>query len=293
MSLGEDLKKDQPFSTHEESQKSITELTFKQQAGDAANKWLARNRSLVLRQTPFWVQGLAALLIGVSGTALLVGIFFRIDEVVTVQGQLKSIGGTISVKTPAGGKVAEVLFTDGSLVKKGEKLLRFDTRKASEDKLLLSNLIEIEKKQLNTQIKTINSQKMMLVGRIKVLERRIKTKKSILTEMASLVKQGGFQRLQYLEQSDELFQLENQQGELLEEKSQLVFRSDEIRLRSLKDINQMQSRLKEAELQLQYQNVVAPISGIIFDPQATVDGVINPGERIVSIVPQQGLFAEV
>ena len=96
------------------------ELTLKQKAGDAANRWMARNRSLVLRQTPVWAQSLAAILIGLSTTAVLGGIFFRIDEVVTVQGQLKSIGGTVEVKTPAGGRVAEVLFSDGEAVTKGQ-----------------------------------------------------------------------------------------------------------------------------------------------------------------------------
>ena len=37
------------------------ELTLKQKAGDAANRWMARNRSLVLRQTPVWAQSLAAI----------------------------------------------------------------------------------------------------------------------------------------------------------------------------------------------------------------------------------------
>ena len=89
------------------------DLSLKQRAGDAANRWMARNRSLVLRQTPVWAQSLAAILIGLCTTAVAGGILFRIDEVVTVQGQLKSIGGTVEVKTPAGGRVAEVLFSDG------------------------------------------------------------------------------------------------------------------------------------------------------------------------------------
>ena len=73
------------------------QLSMKQRAGDAANRWLARNRSLVLRQTPVWAQTLAALMIGLGGIAVIGGILFRIDEVVTVQGQLKSIGGTVAV----------------------------------------------------------------------------------------------------------------------------------------------------------------------------------------------------
>ena len=84
--------------------------TLNQRVGDAANRWMAKNRSLVLRQTPVWAQSLAAILIGLSTTAVIGGVLFRIDEVVTVQGQLKSLGGTVEVKTPAGGRIAEVLF---------------------------------------------------------------------------------------------------------------------------------------------------------------------------------------
>ena len=55
----------------------------------------------------------------------------------------------------------------------------------------------------------------------------------------------------------------------------------------------MKSRLKQAELQLQYQNVIAPTSGVIFQPKAFKLGVLEPGEKIVSIVPQSGLKAQV
>ncbi|WP_037987874.1 HlyD family secretion protein [Synechococcus sp. BL107] len=288
-----------PLITENTSQSSAddsnvrSKLTVKQQVGDAANKWLARNRSLVLRQTPAWAQGLTALMLALGGTALLVGIFFRIDEVVTVQGQLKSIGGTIEVKTPAGGKVAEVLFNDGDNVQKGQLLLRFDTRQAKQEQEMLVRVIAIEKKELKSQVSTINSQEAMLLSRVEVLKRRIKTKSMILKQMETLVEEGGFQRLQYLEQKDELFQLENQLGELLEQQNQLNNQVEQIQLSSTKSINEMETRLKAAELQLQYQNVNAPVSGIVFDPQASADGVMSAGERIVSIVPQKGLYAEV
>ena len=134
------------------------ELTLKQRAGDAANRWMARNRSLVLRQTPVWAQSLAAILVGLGTTAVVGGIIFRIDEVVTVQGQLKSIGGTIEVKTPAGGRVDEVFFNDGQIVKKGQPLLKFDTRQAADQKETLTRLIALEQNQLETQLETLRSQ---------------------------------------------------------------------------------------------------------------------------------------
>ena len=269
------------------------ELSLTQKAGDAANRWMARNRSLVLRQTPIWAQSLAGLMIGLGGIFLIGGIFFRIDEVVTVQGQLKSIGGTVDVKTPAGGRVAEVLFKDGEVVEKGQKLLRFDTRQAANQKNTLTRLIALEEDQLQTQLKTVDSQKNSLVGRQDVLEKRLKTKSIILSEMQVLVEQGGFQRLQFLEQQDQFFELQKQLGEIQEEQNRIQLQEDQIRLQSRKSINQMRNQLQEAELQLQYQNVLAPVTGVVFDPKARPEGVLRSGERILSIVPQQGLYAEV
>lgn len=272
---------------------TLEDRSLKQKAGDAANRWMARNRSLVLRQTPVWAQSLAAILIGLSTTAVLGGILFRIDEVVTVQGQLKSIGGTVEVKTPAGGRVAEVLFSDGDTVRKGQPLLRFDTRKATDEKQTLTRLIAAEEDQLKAQLDTLTSQEATLAGRRAVLQQRIITQSTILREMESLVQQGGFQRLQFLQQQDQLFELKNQINDLNEQQNRLKLQAEDVQLQSRKSIDQMRNSLREAELQLQYQNVLAPVTGVVFDPKARVEGVLGAGERILSIVPQQGLYAEV
>ena len=116
---------------HKSEQKSIS---LKNRAGDAANNWIAKNRSLVLRQTPVWAQSVALLLFILGTGSVAAGILFRIDEVVTVKGQLKSIGGNVEVKTPVGGKISEVFVKEGQAVSKGDKLLVYDTRKVIEDK---------------------------------------------------------------------------------------------------------------------------------------------------------------
>ena len=122
--------------------------TLQEKASNAANQWLARNRNLVLRQTPVWAQTMVGLLVGLGSVAVIGGIVFRIDEVVSVQGQLKSIGGTVEVETPAGGKIAETYVSDGDLVEKGQLLIVFDTREAKDKQGTLSRLIRLEKKSL-------------------------------------------------------------------------------------------------------------------------------------------------
>ena len=290
---GDDLGKNSEDSRVIDVQSDSIDLTFKQKAGDAANEWLAKNRSLVLRQTPVWAQALTAALIGLGGIVVLGGILFRIDEVVSVQGQLKSIGGTMEVKTPAGGRVQDVFFADGQQVKKGELLVRFDTRQALAEKKLLTSQIELETIQLKKQLSIYKSQDKTLKGQQDVLNQRLQTKESILREMKSLVEQGGFQKIQYLEQQDQVFGLRKQLADIEEQRSRLDLESERLVLQTQKSIDRMNTDLQRAELQLQYQNVLSPADGIVFDPQASPEGVLSGGQRILSIVPQKGLYAEV
>lgn len=268
-------------------------LKPKQVVSDAANKWLAKNRSLVLRQTPVWAQSMAAIFVAMGTLAVVGGALFKIDEVVTVQGQLESIGGSIEVMTPAGGLVDKIYFKDGEVVRKGQRLLSFDTRKAEKEAATLTSMIALEQSELESRLQTIDSRRMVLQGRKNLLEKKVRTKEMIVGEISKLVQSGGFQRLQYLEQVDQLLELKTQISQASAEISQVDFQVTQLKLDSGKSISDMRNRLLAARLQLQYQNVLAPVDGVVFDPKANVQGVISPGERILTIVPQKGLFAMV
>ena len=272
---------------------STENLTFKDKAGDAANKWLAKNRSLVLRQTPVWAQSLAALLIGLGTIAVVGGILFRIDEVVTATGQLKSLGGTVEVKTPAGGKIQKVYFKEGDSVKAGDLILKYDTRKVQEKKNTLITLIENEKNSLQTRLDSLDSQKRTLSIRKKLYEGILETKKTVLSEMEVLVSQGAYQKIQYLAKKDEVLQMRTQISEVDEQLGRIDIEKNANKLASEKSLNQLNNELKNSELQLQYQNVLAPTDGILFDLRAVESSVLQPGEKIASIVPQNGFYAQV
>ena len=245
----------------------------------SAERWLARNRSPVLRQTPVWAQSLAAILVGLGVSAVTAGLLFRIDEVITVKGQLESLSGSVDVKTPAGGKIAEVLFQDGSFVQKGQLLIRFDTQQATANQATSKRLIELERSELANKLN-------ILKGRASVLQKKVDTNVEISQELSELVKSGGFQRVQYLQQIDQLYELQNQLASINLEMNRS-------KLEAEKSIGQLVNQLKKAELQLQYQNVLAPVAGIIFEPKASVSGVINAGDTLVTIIPQTGLKGKV
>ena len=144
------------------SNKAHRGLTPREIVEQSAERWLARNRSLVLRQTPVWAQSLASIVITLAVTSVAAGILFRIDEIVTVTGQLVSISGNIEVKTPIGGKVAEVLFEDGSYVEKGQPLVRFDTRQARADQATSKNLIKLERADLKERLNILQGKEEVL-----------------------------------------------------------------------------------------------------------------------------------
>ena len=292
-----DAKKLPNITSHEKNsadEDSVVEsLTLKQRAGDAANNWLAKNRSLVLRQTPVWAQSLAVILILLGTGAVAGGILFRVDEVVTAQGQLKSIGGVFEVKTPIGGKISKVFFKDGVYVRKGQKLLNYDTREVLQEQITLEKLLKLEKQRFKTELSNYESQLNSLETQKRVLNKKFQTNKVILKSMKELVSVGGFQRLQYLQREDELYELQNQIIDLEDRQTRMNLEIDNTRINHNRTLDQLQNSLKQAEFQLSYQNVVAPIDGIVFDPQVAENSVLGSGERILSIVPQKGLYAEV
>ena len=198
---------------------SLENKNLKSKLTDASDRWMERNRSLVLRQTPIWAKSLIVMLLSLGSIGILGGIFIRIDEIISVPGQLKSIGGTVEVKTPAGGKIENVYYEDGQFIEKGDLLIQFDITEALEQQKTLTKLIKLEESNLKSSLKTIDSQNNTFLSQRKVVEQRLNTKSKIVADMASLVEVGGFQKIQYLQSLDEKFALESQLNDIDERSS--------------------------------------------------------------------------
>ena len=65
------------------------------------------------------------------------------------------------------------------------------------------------------------------------------------------------------------------------------------KISSTKRLEKLNNELNQAIVQLQYQNVVATTSGVIFEPKVAKSSVIGGGQTIVTIVPQGGLKGKV
>ena len=240
---------------------------------------LNRENALVMRQSPRWLQFFASLMVAIGSGMLVTGYLVKIDEVVTATGLLQASSGKTELKTPAGGKVADVLVKNGDLVRQGQMLVRFDTTLARERRDTAESLVRLERDSLKRQLAGLETQRA-------TLEQRLRTQSTITAEYGDLLNSGGMAKLQYLKEKDSEFEL----------RSRISILNDQVRQSQIdaeKRIRQLQSQIEEANLQLRYQNVVAPTGGVVFDLKAQTAGVIQPGEAILSLIPNQGLSAEV
>lgn len=242
-------------------------------------QWMSRNRSLVLRQTPIWAQSLAAIVICLGGIAVTAGFVFRVDEIISVSGQLESTEGDTEVKTPVGGKIANVYVKNGQEVTKGQPLMEFDTRTARAEIINYKNLIRLEEDSLSNKLDIINQQQ-------EVLTRKLATNESILNGIKELATSGGIGRNEYLMKLDSVYELRSQTTNIDLERKRLT-------VDAMKAISEYKNKLNKAELQIQYQRVNAPVDGVVFDMKIAENGVTNAGKTLLTLIPQKGLKAKV
>jgi hemolysin D len=156
------------------------------------------------------------------------------------------------------------------------------------------------------------------------------TNQAILSDITPLFEEGGIARLQYTRQEQEVTNSQAEVDRLVTEQERLQFaiaqaqerlqntvaisntdilnrmadndkRISEINSQinrvivdNEKRIAELTSQISQAELNLQYQEIRAPINGIVFDLQAQTQGVVgNTVEPVLKLVPSDELLARV
>jgi len=179
--------------------------------------------------------------------------------------------------------------------------------------------VEQSTKQLNqTQIKLASSKDILAMNQV------------IVHNFGSLVKQGAISQIQYLKQQQEVRSAQSEADQLTQEQARLVLaiaeaksklqntitlsRKDlltqianndkhiaeidsqfaKVMVENSKHIDEIDSQLSQTKMNLQYQELKAPVSGTIFDLQAhTVGFVATSSKSILKIVPDDNLTARV
>lgn len=180
----------------------------------------------------------------------------------------------------------------------------------------------LEKQQIQRRLRQVEVQ-------IDDAKTQLQTEQEILQEMSPLMEEGAVAKLQFVRQKQKVQQQQARLNQLQEERERLLLDIDQAgedlqnteavtqkdsldRIAQNKKqiaqidsqltkaivdnenrISELNSQISQAQQQLEYQNLTAPITGKIFDLQASPGFVANTSEKLMKIVPQENLVAEV
>ena len=230
----------------------------------------------MVRQTSKWGQILLLSLVGLGATAFATAWFYRLDEVVTVQGRLVPQSGGVEIKSLITGQISEIRVKNGEIVGKGDILIAFDVENARSTANTLEEQLRIEQNRLKQALKGVNQ-------RIETLERNINLTDRILNSLRPLQASGAISDLQILQQENSLL---GQQDEML----QLVNQRNQILNESASRKTDLKEKLAQVEFQLKNEYISAPISGTVFDLKPdSVKYVSQQAEPLMKIVPRGNL----
>ena len=241
---------------------------------------LPEEHTVMVNLTSRWGQFFLMSLIGLGATAFGTSWFYKIDEVITVQGRLIPQEGGVEVKSPVSGQLDKINVINGQQVAKDEILFKYDVQAAKDKKENIEKRIKLETERIQEQLKS-NDQRQV------ALKRNIQFTKDIINRLEPLEKKGAISEIQILQEKN---RLESQKDELIQLKTQRLAIDNDGKTRR----TQLQGQLNDVENRLRNESIIAPIAGTVFELAADNDRyVTTTAERLLKIVPKGDLAGEV
>ena len=248
----------------------------------------------VVEQSPVWLRASLWTLMATAGFGIGWLALAQTEEVVVATGKLEPIGNVKEVRVPLNGVVDQLLIKEGQQVKKGQTLLRLDTEASSERKKTLSQNVGIKQNQLSLKQEELKRYLLLNNTKQDILKSKVDIQRKVVDRFVYLESQGASSEIQLLQQREKLEQIE---GELLmnqdDRERQRAFLEQQIE--EIKtQLGDLGSQLTEQQVRLRYQEIKAPVDGMIFELEPTSTGyVAQPGVPVLKVVPFSALEAQV
>lgn len=256
----------------------------------------------------------------------------RMDQTISVRGQLQPAGSVREVDAPSTGVVSEVLIKDGDSVVKGQPLLRVEaegltSRKKAVNTTMallqaqnrsLQQLMSSQGRGVKLSVPTIASlpagmepalaqkvtialqQANQILARLQQIDNRLASQRETLalnkrieSDMRPLYESGGIARIQYLNQRNLLQEQSSQIASLQEERAGVIGSIAGQINQNNRELESLRAEREQLSESLRYRTVLAPIAGKVFDLQAKPAGVVSTSNVILKLVPSNELEANV
>ena len=249
---------------------------------------------VVLQQSRFWARSITWTLMGVTLFGLGWLAFAQTEEIVTAPGKLEPMGAVKDIQMPVGGVVDAVLVKEGERVEKGQVLLRLDTEATLDRQRSLLQTIRYKQQQLRLKQVELDRYLQFNDTEQRVLRQSLTLEKDVLGRLETLNKEGATAELQYLSQRNKVQEVQGK----LEETQVDRLRQQAILQQGVREIQSeladLRSKLTELNVNIRYQAITAPESGVVFELKSRSRGfVAQTSEPVMKVVPFDKLEARV
>lgn len=286
--------------------------------------------AMAVKQGTHWSSALIWLSVVLFGGAVLWMFTARMDQTITVRGKLEPASSVEEVDVPAAGVVSRVLVKEGQQVKAGTPLIAIEAKGLNSRRDAVLTTIEILEAQnrslqriisnqgndasvlpspilpegiepalrakLTTaveQTQQVRAKLLQIDARLRSKEETLKLAQKIEADLYPLYKNGGYSRIQYLNQRNNVQEQKAEVASLREERiSTLGSVSGQINANN-RELEALKSELVKLREDLSYRVIKAPVSGKIFDLKASPSAVLSADQVVLKIVPKSSLVAKV
>ncbi len=214
-----------------------------------------------------------------SGSILLVfwSIFTKVEETIIITGEITTITPEVQVSAIDSGRITDIYITPNQFVMKEDNLIKYEDDTTNYQLMSLGNRLDY------AQYKRFNLTKSYDL-KLKRIKREIEVKTEILNQIEPLIQTGGIAKIDVLERTNELLDLENDFNTVNLEKESALFNNAE-------EMEQVKTLAFELEAKTKRFLIKSPVSGYIQNIKYQ-----SPGERImqndvvVTIIPDKDLM---
>ena len=285
---------------------------------------------MAVRQGRHWSSTLIWISVAIFGGAVIWAFSAKVDQTITVSGRLEPDGSVEEVDAPATGVVSRVFVKDGQTVTAGTPLVAIEAKGLASRRRAVETTIEILRAQnaslqsilasggttdtlppivpvlteidpeLRDKLAAAVEQTRQIRSRLRQIDERLASKaqtlqlkERIAEDLRPLYENGGFARVQYLQQLNAIQEQKAELATLKEERgSTLGAVAGQINSNN-RDLEGLQSELIQLREELSYRVIKAPIDGKVFDIKATPSALLPADQVVLKLVPEGRLVANV
>ena len=286
--------------------------------------------SAVVEQGRHWSSTLIWLSSAIFGSVLIWGFTAKVDQTISVRGELEPAGSVREVDAPSSGVVSKVLVSDGDMVRAGQPLLEVEAKGIRSQRasvLTTITLLEAQNRslqrllssggsaealstnlvapanldpELKEKVATALQQTQQIKARLKQIDVKLKSRNETLAlsqriadDLKPLYENGGYSRIQYLQQLNVIQEQTSEIASLNEERESVIGSVAGLINQNNRDLSNLRANLNQINETLSYRTVKAPISGTIFNVQVSPSGFVATDQVVMDIVPSERLQAKV